>query len=159
MWELTNSPTLAAALAPASTAAFTLPTSPLHNTVIRPPPMGMVLTRFTLAALTIASLASTLPTYPLVSIIPNASPISYLMMDGGELIESEDRLVEWSCFDQFARCIRLEIARVSFIRVNVDFEFEALVHADQHFVESETASAADLKPHFAAGLHAVVASV
>src|SRR5437879_336053 len=79
MWELTNSPTLAAALAPASTAALTLPTSPLHNTVIRPPPMGMVLTRFTLAALTIASLASTLPTYPLVSIIPNASLMLVLL--------------------------------------------------------------------------------
>ena len=29
MWELTSSPTLAAALAPASTAALTLPTSPV----------------------------------------------------------------------------------------------------------------------------------
>ena len=44
------------------TAALTLPTSPLHKTVIKPPPMGIVLTRLTLAALTIASLASTLPT-------------------------------------------------------------------------------------------------
>src|SRR5262249_9603739 len=60
--ELTSSPTLPAALAPASTAALTLPTSPLHSTVINPPPMGIVFTRLTLAALTIASLASTLPT-------------------------------------------------------------------------------------------------
>ena len=53
---------LAAALAPASTAAFTLPTSPWASTVMRPPPMEMVLTNLTLAALTMASLASTLPT-------------------------------------------------------------------------------------------------
>src|SRR6266581_7942482 len=83
MWELTSSPTFAAALDPASTAALTLPTSPLHNTVISPPPIGMVLTRPTLAALTIASLASTLPTYPFVSIIPNASLIVlfFLLID------------------------------------------------------------------------------
>src|SRR5205814_9896430 len=82
IWELTSSPTLAAALEPASTAALTLPTSPLHKTVISPPPMGMVLTRLTLAALTIASLASTLPTYPLVSIIPNASLMVWLLLFG-----------------------------------------------------------------------------
>src|SRR5262249_50285776 len=79
MCELTNSPTLAAALDPASTAALTLPTSPLHSTVIRPPPIGMVFTRLTLAALTMASLASTLPTYPFVSIIPNASFILFFL--------------------------------------------------------------------------------
>ena len=50
--ELTSSPTLAAAFEPASTAAFTLPTSPCASTVMRPPPMGMVLTNLTLAALT-----------------------------------------------------------------------------------------------------------
>jgi hypothetical protein len=60
--ELISSPTRPAASAPASTAALTLPTSPLTMTVMKAPPIWSWLTSWTLAALAIASVASTLPT-------------------------------------------------------------------------------------------------
>src|SRR5712692_2504792 len=69
----TNSPTRLAAAAPASTAAFTAPTSPRTVTVTYPEPIYSLPVRTTLAALTMASEASIAPTKPLVSIIPNAS--------------------------------------------------------------------------------------
>ena len=43
-WLLISSPTLPAAAAPASTAAFTLPTSPLTIVVTYAPPIWIVLT-------------------------------------------------------------------------------------------------------------------
>src|SRR5215472_3799333 len=113
MWELTSSPTLAAALEPASTAALTLPTSPLHSTVISPPPIGIVFTRFTFAAFTIASLASTLPTYPFVSIIPNASLICS--------VQSCCRFKN-SHF-KLAPCVGLQVAGVALVRVDVHLQF------------------------------------
>src|SRR4051812_4491060 len=73
-WAAMSSPTRPAASAPASTAAFTLPTSPRTIVVTNAPPMPMVLTTSTLAALHIASVASTRPTQPLVSIMPSAVP-------------------------------------------------------------------------------------
>src|SRR5258708_39543301 len=118
MCELTSSPTLAAAFDPASTAAFTLPTSPRASTVINPPPMEIVFTRLTFAALTMASLASTLPTYPRVSIIPNASLIILVSV------------YSWLLLYQFARSLGLQIAGVAFVRVDVDFQFVTLVHPD-----------------------------
>src|ERR1051325_8612906 len=60
-WEATSSPTLLAALEPASTAAFTLATSPRQMTVMRPPPMVMVLEILMFAAFAMASVASMLP--------------------------------------------------------------------------------------------------
>ena len=66
-------PTRSAAAAPASTAAFTAPTSPRTITVTRPEPIFSLPTSSTLAALSIASAASIAPTRPLVSTIPNAS--------------------------------------------------------------------------------------
>jgi hypothetical protein len=71
-WAAINSPTRPAASAPASTAAFTLPTSPRTIVVTKAPPIAIDLTTSTLAALHIASVASTRPTQPLVSIMPRA---------------------------------------------------------------------------------------
>ena len=79
-WTESNSPTLCAAAAPASVAAFTAPTSPLTRTVTRPPPTCSLPIQVTLAALTIASAASIDPTNPLVSTIPNASFIYNLLL-------------------------------------------------------------------------------
>ena len=71
-WLATSSPTCWAALAPASTAARTLPTSPCTTVATKALPMLIRLRIFTLAALAIASVASTRPTSPLVSRIPIA---------------------------------------------------------------------------------------
>src|SRR5579862_3283804 len=72
-WTLCTSPAARAALAPASTAARTLPTSPVTYTEHRPLPTLDQPTNLTLAALSIASVACTRATRPLVSIIPIAS--------------------------------------------------------------------------------------
>src|SRR5688500_2422470 len=72
--EPTSSPTRPAASAPASTAAFTLPTSPRTIVVTNAPPIWIVLTTSTFAALVIASVASTSATQPLVSMSPRAFP-------------------------------------------------------------------------------------
>src|SRR5215212_8906696 len=72
-----SSPTRPAASAPASTAAFTDPTSPRTIVVTNAPPIWIVLTTSTLAALHIASVASTRPTQPLVSIRPSALPNAF----------------------------------------------------------------------------------
>ena len=58
---------------PASTAAFTAPTSPRTITLTSPEPIFSVPTSVTLAAFNIASAASIDATNPLVSTIPNAS--------------------------------------------------------------------------------------
>ncbi|EAL10486.1 conserved hypothetical protein [Listeria monocytogenes str. 4b H7858] len=71
-WIDCTSPTLRAAAAPASVAAFTAPTSPRTITVTRPEPIFSYPTSDTFAAFTIASAASIAPTRPLVSIIPSA---------------------------------------------------------------------------------------
>src|SRR5687768_16820597 len=73
-WAAISSPTRPAASAPASTAALTLPTSPRTIVVTKAPPIWIVFTTSTLAALHIASVASTRPTQPLVSIRPSAFP-------------------------------------------------------------------------------------
>src|SRR5205085_1154616 len=73
-WAARSSPIRAAASAPASTAARTLPTSPLTSAVTNPPPTWTRPARVTLAALSMASVASITPTRPLVSIKPSASP-------------------------------------------------------------------------------------
>src|ERR1019366_8158258 len=78
----TSSPTTLAAAAPASTAARTLPTSPRTIAVTYPPPICTVFTSSTLAALTIASHASTRPTRPRVSINPIASLIRSPLLRG-----------------------------------------------------------------------------
>src|SRR5262249_46315319 len=75
-WTDTTSPTRSAARWPASVAALTAATSPRTIAVTYPPPIFSNPTSSTLAALTIASAASTMPTKPLVSIIPRASAIS-----------------------------------------------------------------------------------
>ena len=46
-------------------------------------------------------------------------------------------------FHQFHRRIGLQVARITLIRVYVDFQFETLVHAAKHFVEDDAAIAAD----------------
>src|SRR5215470_12486813 len=69
----TSSPTRRAAAAPASVAALTAPTSPRTRTVTYPAPMYSLPTSTTLAALTIASAASTEPISPRVSTMPSAS--------------------------------------------------------------------------------------
>src|SRR5215813_6177174 len=74
-WTDTTSPTRSAARWPASVAAFTAATSPRTIAVTYPPPVFSKPTSSTLAALTIASAASTMPTNPLTSIIPRASAI------------------------------------------------------------------------------------
>src|SRR5580658_3098114 len=70
---LCTSPAARAAAAPASTAARTLPTSPVTYTEHRPLPTLFQPTNFTLAAFSIASVACTRATRPCVSIIPIAS--------------------------------------------------------------------------------------
>src|SRR5262245_33130938 len=72
-WTLTNSPTLRAAAAPASVAAFTEPPSPRTQPVTNPAPIYSFATRVTLTSLTMETAASTAPTNPLVSIIPKSS--------------------------------------------------------------------------------------
>src|SRR6187401_698173 len=74
----TSSPTLRAAAAPASVAAFTEATSPRTIAVTRPASTFCQPTNTTLAAFTIASVASTMPTKPRVSTSPSASPTSGL---------------------------------------------------------------------------------
>src|SRR6266571_8246368 len=78
-WTLTNSPTRRAAAAPASVAAFTAATSPRTMAVTNPAPIFSYPTRVTFAALTIASAASIIATRPLVSTIPSASCIHFLL--------------------------------------------------------------------------------
>src|SRR5579864_6785033 len=75
-WTDTSSPTRRAAAAPASVAALTAATSPRTIAVTYPAPIFSQPTSVTFAALTMASAASIIATRPLVSIIPNASPIS-----------------------------------------------------------------------------------
>src|SRR6478609_3582572 len=70
----TSSPTRRAAAAPASVAALTEATSPRTIAVTSPASTFCQPTNTTLAALTIASAASTMPTRPRVSTIPSASP-------------------------------------------------------------------------------------
>src|SRR5512142_1354557 len=71
----TSSPTRRAAAAPASVAALTAATSPRTIAVTYPAPIFSQPTSVTLAAFTMASAASIMATRPLVSTIPNASPI------------------------------------------------------------------------------------
>ena len=40
------------------------------------------------------------------------------------------------------------MAGVAFVGVDVHFEFEGLIHAHEHFVEGQTARAADAQLHF-----------
>src|SRR5437899_4588484 len=70
---LTTSPTLRPAAAPASTAAFTAPTSPRTIAVTKPASIFSQPTRVTLADFTAASAASIIATRPRHSIIPKAS--------------------------------------------------------------------------------------
>src|SRR6478672_4861399 len=70
----TSSPTLRAAAAPASVAAFTDPTSPLTMAVTSPASTFCQPTNTTFAVFTIASAASIMPTRPRVSTRPSASP-------------------------------------------------------------------------------------
>jgi hypothetical protein len=65
---------LRAAAAPASVAAFTDATSPRTIAVTRPASTFCHPTNATLAVLTIASVASIMPTNPRVSTRPSASP-------------------------------------------------------------------------------------
>src|SRR5262245_13808971 len=69
-----NSPTLRAAAAPASVAACTEATSPRTIAATRPASTFCQPTKTTLAVLTMASVASIIPTKPRVSTIPSASP-------------------------------------------------------------------------------------
>src|SRR5205085_5412786 len=80
-WTETTSPTRSAARWPASVAAFTAATSPRTTAVTYPPPIFSYPTSSTLAALTIASAASTIPTKPLVSINPSASAMLRIPYD------------------------------------------------------------------------------
>src|SRR5690242_6151091 len=68
----TSSPVFFAAVAPASMAALTAPTSPVMATVAYPPPTDSRPTISTFAAFTIASAASIAATRPRVSISPRA---------------------------------------------------------------------------------------
>src|SRR2546423_738833 len=76
---LTSSPTRRAAAAPASVAALTAATSPRTIAVTKPAPIFSYPISVTLAALTIASAASIIATKPLVSTIPSASCIQFLL--------------------------------------------------------------------------------
>ena len=77
-----SSPTRRAAAAPASVAAFTEPTSPRTMAVTRPASTFCQPTKITLAAFTMASAASIMPTSPRVSTMPSASPYSCLGATG-----------------------------------------------------------------------------
>src|SRR5262245_48434807 len=79
-WTPTSSPTLRAAAAPASVAAFTDATSPRTMAVTSPASTFCQPTNATFAAFTMASAASIIPTRPRVSTRPSASPGSSLGM-------------------------------------------------------------------------------
>src|SRR5579863_2477746 len=78
-WTPTSSPTFRAAAAPASVAAFTEATSPRTIAVTRPASTFCQPTKVTSAVLTMASVASIMPTKPRVSMRPSASPENVLV--------------------------------------------------------------------------------
>src|SRR4051794_10939238 len=86
-WTETRVPTVLAASAPASVAAFTAPTSPLMMTATSPSPTCSRPMMVTLAAFTMASAAASAATYPLVSIIPMALfDMTVLLTNGSKLL-------------------------------------------------------------------------
>src|SRR5437773_1826040 len=87
----TSSPTRRAAAAPASVAAFTDATSPRTIAVTRPASTFCQPTKTTLAAFTMASAASIMPTRPRVSTRPSASPGRSFAIGASILCDSSPR--------------------------------------------------------------------
>src|SRR5579864_953845 len=102
-WELTSSPLALAAVAPASTAARTEPTSPRTKVVTYAPPICTCPANFTLAALHIASVAAMVAISPFVSTSPNASLprllVAAMMISNFQMMKnptgSKTRLSAW----------------------------------------------------------------
>src|SRR5258706_16381495 len=138
-------PTRPAASAPASTAAFTAATSPFTKAVTMPLPALSQPIISTFAAFSIASVPSINATRPLVSSNPNASlamtvPFAFLL-------------------DQFHVSRRFQIARVSFVGIDVHFQDDLRVIPDAHAIESHPARPIDFEFHVVPILHAVVGHV
>ena len=60
---------------------------------------------------------------------------------------------------EFAESVGLEPASVAFIGVDVDFEFERGIHADDKFVESHGERAVDFQFHGVEVLHSIVGGI
>src|SRR5256885_1521283 len=133
-----SSPTPRHATAPASTAARTLPTSPRTTAVTKPPPISIIFTNSTDAALHIASLASISPTRPFVSIIPSAC------------------LLAMSLLNQFEVLRQVQSARVRFIGVHVDVQARRGIDAHDHALEGHSRGSAHAQLHHIALAHSVI---
>src|SRR5262249_48361261 len=55
--------------------------------------------------------------------------------------------------------IGLQTAGISLIRIDVNFQFESRVHADQHLIKSHSARAANLQLHFIPAFDSIKVSV
>src|ERR1041385_4866140 len=120
--------------APASTAALTAATSPLTKAVTRPLPALSQPTISTLAAFSMASLPSIRATRPLHSSRPRAS----LGINSSFICES---------LHQFHIRRRINIARVSFIRIDVHFQHHLGVISHLHSIEAHPARPFDVQLH------------
>src|SRR5947209_2766991 len=150
----TTSPMRPAAAAPASTAAFTAATSPTTSAVTSPLPIFCQPSICTFAAFSMASLASIRATRPLVSIIPSASIFTAIEVSQ----EKKNQAASGSLEQLNFRGVR-QVHRVSFIRVDVDFELIALIHATQQSFHDGRATALDPQIHVIAMLDAVILGV
>src|SRR5262245_36707503 len=153
-WTPTTSPTRPAAAAPASTAALTAATSPTTNAVTRPLPIFCQPTNVTLAALSIASLASMSETRPLVSIMPSAS-IPFAMM----CVPRKKSVVVSRLLEQLQpRCVR-QIHRVALVRVDVDLQLARGGEPHEEVLQHRRAGATHPQVQPAAVLDAVILGV
>src|SRR5438128_282180 len=139
---LTTSPIRLAAAAPASTAALTAATSPATKAVTRPLPILSQPTRSTLAALTIASLASTSATNPLVSIMPSASSdaeamkallLRLIAVESRRLLRNQP--AAGSRLDQRDPARVRQVTAIRLVGVDVHLEFPVGMGPDQQPLE------------------------
>src|SRR4051794_30518107 len=161
-WTLTTSPIRLAAAAPASTAAFTAATSPATKAVTRPLPILSQPMRSTLAAFSIASLASTRATNPLHSIMPSASTVE-LAITGSLAIRSDRRMmlpgrVDSSLDERDPGRVR-QVAAVGLVGVDVDLQLPVGVGPHQQALQRGGAGALHPEVHPVLGLHAVIRGV
>src|SRR4051794_36372443 len=165
-WTEMTVPTRPAASAPASMAAFTAATSPLTNAVTMPLPALSQPIISTLAALSIASVPSIRDTSPLHSSRPSASlgiagpQKSHWTFATCHWSSDEWRVASGKCLlEQFHVRRRVQVARVAFVGVDVDFEDDFRVVTDLHAVEGDAAGAVDPQLQIVVVLDAVVRHV
>ena len=64
-----------------------------------------------------------------------------------------------SMFEKFTRRVRLQIAGVSFISINMDFQFKRLIHAHQHPLKAKPARTAYFQPHLVTTFYPIEGSI